>query len=230
MKKLFICALGFLLGTSVFADNELLVGDINLSASVDQIGGASITIPIEVPAGINGMQPNLALVYNSHSGYGVAGWGWDLSGISAIQRTGKTFYHDNVIEGIKYDNTDNLLLDGERLLLKSGNNLMGNSTYCTERESFNLITMTEGNGITVQSKEGYLSTFGDTYNSQLTNDDGWTKAWYISKCIDNNGNYITYQYDVSSQYNEINISKIEYITGTTAVSIVFIYNPCSSDT
>ena len=59
MKKLFICALGFLLGTSVFADNELLVGDINLSASVDQIGGASITIPIEVPAGINGMQPNL---------------------------------------------------------------------------------------------------------------------------------------------------------------------------
>lgn len=101
MKKLFICALSLFLNTTLSADNELLVGTIDVSASVDQIGGASITIPIEVPAGINGMQPNLALVYNSHNGYGLAGWGWDLAGISVIQRTGKTFYHDNAIEEIK---------------------------------------------------------------------------------------------------------------------------------
>ncbi len=101
MKRLFTMVLSLMLGTSLFADNELLVGDINMSATVDQIGGASITIPIEVPAGVNGIQPDLALVYNSHSGYGLAGWGWDLAGISSIQRTGKTIYHDSIIENVK---------------------------------------------------------------------------------------------------------------------------------
>ena len=228
MKKFYTLLFSFVVGTSLFADNTPLVGDINISATVDQIGGASLTIPIEVPAGINGMQPNLSLVYNSHSGYGLAGWGWNLAGISSIQRTGKTIYHDNIVEGVMQNNTDNLMLDGERLLLKSGNNLQENSTYRTEHESFNLITKTGGEGFVIQSKNGNTSTYGDTYQSQLTYRTGLPKAWFLSKIMDRNGNFITYTYNYNrfSDINDTYISKIEYSgrNNTTPIaSIEFEY-------
>lgn len=228
MKRLATIVLGFLLCTSIIADNTLLVGNIGMSAIVDQIGGAAITIPIEVPAGVKGMQPNLSLVYNSHRGYGLAGWGWDLAGISSIQRTGKTFYHDNTIDGIRRDNTDNLLLDGERLLLKSGSNLCENSTYRTEHESFSLITMDDYQGFTVQTKEGHILTYGDTYQSQLVYGYSLAKIWYISKATDCNGNYITYTYNYNrnSSVNDTYISKIEYSGNnneTPVASIEFSY-------
>ena len=46
-------------------------------------GTADIYYPIEIPAGRQGMQPNLALSYNSGSGNGFLGVGWDM-GIPAI--------------------------------------------------------------------------------------------------------------------------------------------------
>lgn len=220
MKRLFTMVLSLMLGTSLFADNELLVGDINMSATVDQIGGASITIPIEVPAGVNGIQPDLALVYNSHSGYGLAGWGWDLAGISSIQRTGNTFYHDGKISGISFSDSDNLQLDGERLILTSGNNLFGNSTYRTEHESFNQITCLGGLYFSVQSKDGRTALYGATTNNLSA---------YISQVTDANGNYMTYDYNYSNTNQEITINKIKYTHNSSSqgnYTVEFRYIEC----
>lgn len=206
MKRLVTMVLSLMLGASLFADNELVVGDINMSATVDQIGGASITIPIEVPAGVNGMQPNLALVYNSHSGYGLAGWGWDLAGISTIQRTGSTYFHDSILKNVSFTNSDNLLLDGERLLLESGQNLISGSTYKTEHESFNYIRISDEtrNRILVTNKEGVTSYY-ESAGYILNN---CPAQWTIRKTEDVYGNYMTYSYFVESYTPYVNM--IEY--------------------
>jgi len=113
MKRNIIFTIIALLATiHLMADNQRLVGTIDVNATVSESGGAVVSIPIDVPAGINGMQPNLALVYNSQGGLGIAGWGWDLSGLSSISRTGSTFYHDGKTDGVHVTRDDNLSLDG----------------------------------------------------------------------------------------------------------------------
>lgn len=47
-------------------------------ADVNPDGSFSRSIPIEIPPGRNGIQPNLALVYNCNSGNGMLGVGWSL--------------------------------------------------------------------------------------------------------------------------------------------------------
>lgn len=108
---------------------EVLVGTIDVNATVSESGGAVVTIPIDVPAGINGMQPSLALVYNSQGGLGTCGWGWSLSGLSSISRTGSSVYHDNQTKGILFTTDDHLMLDGQRLMSVSQRQLLGYEFY-----------------------------------------------------------------------------------------------------
>ncbi|WP_084625894.1 SpvB/TcaC N-terminal domain-containing protein [Flavobacterium soli] len=46
---------------------------------VSQKGAANISYPIKIPSGRNGMQPNLALHYNSDGGSGWLGQGWSIN-------------------------------------------------------------------------------------------------------------------------------------------------------
>lgn len=47
--------------------------------SASQDGAAHISYPIVIPPGRNGMQPNLAIQYNSEGGNGWMGLGWDIA-------------------------------------------------------------------------------------------------------------------------------------------------------
>jgi RHS repeat-associated protein len=49
-------------------------------------GGAVTRVPIDVPSGRNGMQPNLALAYSSHAPQGPYGAGWDVP-IGRVERS-----------------------------------------------------------------------------------------------------------------------------------------------
>ncbi|HET7773697.1 MAG TPA: SpvB/TcaC N-terminal domain-containing protein, partial [Burkholderiaceae bacterium] len=109
-----------------------LPGTVGIGATAGQFavsesGAATFSIPISVSPGVNGLQPNLAFVYNSQGGEGNLGVGWNLSGTSSITRCPKTIATDGVREPVNYDNitdpfsgNDAFCLDGQRLVPVSG--------------------------------------------------------------------------------------------------------------
>lgn len=58
------------------------VGTTEGQLSVSLSGGATYDIPIIVPTGINGVTPKISLAYNSQGENGMAGYGWNITGVS----------------------------------------------------------------------------------------------------------------------------------------------------
>lgn len=111
--------------------NDISETEGNLSVSLT--GGANYHVPIKVPAGIDGIEPEIALTYNSQGGNGLAGYGWNISGVSVISRVPSTEYHDGLTEPVDFSSTDRFSFDGQRLLLKSGSHGEPNAVYQTEK-------------------------------------------------------------------------------------------------
>lgn len=96
------------------------VGTIAGVASVSDSGAAQYSIPIEVPPGIAGMEPSIALEYSSSGGDGYAGVGWWISGFSSITRCRPNLRDDDRDGALRFDNSDPLCLDGMRLVAVDG--------------------------------------------------------------------------------------------------------------
>jgi len=241
-KRLLYTILILIFGSLTGQANSGVVGAIPGHFAVSPSGSATYTIPIEVPPGINGMQPNISLVYNSHAGQGYLGWGWSLGGQSAISRTGKTLYHDGVVEGIQLDASDNLMLDGQRLIRIVGNSLTVGAEYRTEAETFSRITREFFGihlGFKVETKQGLTLEYGSSRDSRLTGHDyrqvglpGRAPiSFLLERVIDANGNYMTYEYfkdDGSWGTGEVFLRRIRYggnyIAGTPHFNeIEFMY-------
>ena len=105
------------------------VGDVSVTPS----GAATYNIPISIPPGTRGVVPQLSIGYNSQGGNGLLGMGWNLSGLSAISRSGKSLAYDNEVSTVKLTNEDLFNLDGNRLVVTSGTNGAAASTYATKK-------------------------------------------------------------------------------------------------
>ena len=139
-------------------------GKTNGAFGVSPSGGATYNVPISLPPGIKDIAPSLSISYNSQSGNGLAGWGWNVGGLSVISRIPSTTFHDGEIDGIDLDRNDHFALDGQRLILQSGTHGYSGSTYQTEHFS-NIKIEADGN-----------SSSGPT-RFIVTYPDG-TRAWY----------------------------------------------------
>lgn len=98
---------------------DALVGKVAGSFSVSEGGSAGYSIPIQVPPGVNGLQPGLALGYSSGGSYGSMGIGWSVAGLGAITRCPNTIAQDGFRAPINYDNQDTndaYCLGGQRLV------------------------------------------------------------------------------------------------------------------
>jgi hypothetical protein len=78
-------------------------------------GGATYSIPLRVPDGAGGLQPQLALQYGG-SGNGSVGVGWALTGLSSIGPCHKTRASEGSPDGIDFDDTDAYCMDGQKLV------------------------------------------------------------------------------------------------------------------
>ncbi len=220
MKKLyiFILLLSFQLTigqTPTGTSQEVGITEGQLAVSLT--GGANYSIPIAVPPGINGVVPQVSLVYNSQGGNGMAGYGWNVAGVSAITRIPRTKFHDGVVGGVNLDTNDRFALDGQRLILKSGTSY-GASGAIYETESFSNIKVTSYGVHTsgakygplyfkVEHPDGSVAFFGNSTDSRSIS------AWGITYWENAQKVRISYTYLLAR--NNLTIATINY--GTTGI-------------
>ncbi len=190
----------------------------SLPGSVNVVNGmGGYNIPIEMPVGINGLQPNISISYSSNTSNGIMGLGWNLGGLSYISRTGKTHAVDGWMSGFSLDDQeDNLALDGQRLIHYAGTPLGTNGSYRTLYQSYREILYT-GNGFTVTEKNGLKKYYGTTPATRLNyqrsvngNPVDFEAIWLLEKVEDRNGNYMEYEYVTDATHHEWRLNKITY--------------------
>lgn len=198
-----------------------IVGSIGGTINASMFGGAVYSIPLDLPQGTGGLRPDLGIIYNSQGGNGLLGYGWNLSGISSVARTGSTLFHDGKKSAADFSADDRFLLDGQRLILvgTSGND----EEYKTENDEFSKIVFHKESGYhskcEVWLENGNIIKYGYTGNSKLMASDGDNVIkWMVSSISDRNGNTIVYTYDNAGAGNDIYISQIQYTSNTQSNS------------
>lgn len=192
-----------LISAAVKADE--VVGTPHGEFSVSPLGGATYSLEIECPKGVRGMEPKISLTYNSQSGYGLAGYGTTVSGISSITVGGRDHYHEHFTKGVLFDGHDAFYLDGKRLMADSALYLPDANSYTIEGDPYTSVTVhgtlndqTADLWFEVHDRNGMTYKYGETQDSRLsyTNKSGKPRisTWYISSAEDASSNYITYNY------------------------------------
>ncbi|MFS8065513.1 MAG: FG-GAP-like repeat-containing protein, partial [Byssovorax sp.] len=205
------------------------VGYLPGSPEVSPSGSMTYHIPLDVPSGIAGMEPGLALDYSSQTGSGLLGRGWSLSGSSsAVTRCPKTFAVHGERDGVDFDTTDGYCLDGQPLVDD------GEGGYRTESDTISRIVKS---GVlpappifTVYLKNGRIRTYESLAPAQrvsataqgLTLTAGVVFEWPLHDEADRSGNVINYIYKhdqnpVAPYDEEILLDRIDY-TGSASGS------------
>src|SRR3990167_4377715 len=159
-----------------------------LSAEADpHTGSANFAVPIEVPPGRGGVQPNIQLQYNSSSPNDILGVGWNLE-LGVVQRSSRS--------GVpRYDDTDTFVLiqNGgvQELVLDAITGLYRGKT----EGSFMKVERTAVFW-KVTDKSGIQYFFGETTASREYDpaDGNRVFKWCLNKVEDPHGNYLTIAY------------------------------------
>lgn len=193
-------------GTTVFGNQKFH----DTKGNIEVAGGGQLqfTLPIALPPGVKSVAPQINLVYSSDSGNGIAGYGWNLSGITSISRTGKNIEKDGEVKSIQIDYSDYYSFNGQRLILKSGEYGKDGAEYVTEKYS-NIKIKSLGNMPNWKQPEYWEVTFEDGSQAWYGGTaPGWSNAtnrlgFSIVKWKDSQGNVINYSYDQEENVNVI---------------------------
>lgn len=192
-----------------------VVGTLASSARVSN-GQVSYNVPIKLPPGRRGMQPQVALSYGSGGGSGVAGVGWQISAMSSVSRCSASWIEDGDTGRANLSDDDRLCLDGSKLILVDGGYGIQNSEYRTREESFRKITLLGGNYSSQNSyfqvidKSGRETYYGESANSTLVLNGSIPFKWAIERVIDNSVTQNNILYDYSNNGGQFLLTDIHY--------------------
>lgn len=178
------------------------VGTPSVAFDVNALGAAICSVGIDAPAG-GSLSPKINIAYNSQRDYGLAGYGFGLTGVSSITRMPSTLGQDGAIKGIRLMEGDNYCLDGKRLVLTSGSAGCNGATYSPLGNPHVKVTLhgldrpNNTMWFEVRDEAGNISLYGDNNETRVIAVGGslrYSLAWYISSTEDARGNSITYSY------------------------------------
>ncbi len=225
--KRFLTALSLMLAFLIYSEHisaqstNHAVGTPKGTFCVSNTGAATYNVGIDVPDG-GKLTPGISINYSSQSGNGLAGYGFNISGLSCITRGCKDLFHDGFTSGNNYSGNTAFFLNGQRLILRSGSYGYTASEYSPEGDPFTRITLHgTASGSTcwfsVSAPDGKVYELGNTADSRLSftsrNNISHVAAWYINKVCDEHNNYANYHY-TTTNYN-IRPINIEYGLNST---------------
>ncbi len=229
-----------LISLILLTDAYAAVGRTSGAFDVSASGQANYSIPIVTPPGINGMTPQLALVYGHGSSNTLIGVGWNIAGLTAIRRCPRTWAQDNESRDVRNDASDRFCLDGNKLRLTAGTYGSAGSTYQTELETFSRVTAfgAAGNGpayFYVEGKDGLIYEYGNTTDSRIESVGQFTvRTWALNKIRDRSGNAIQFAYAEDTTNGAYRIASIQYtsnpaqgVSPTHTVEFVYETKPSS---
>lgn len=202
-----------------YGKDKRFVGKINDNLEVGLSGLLNYEIPISVPAGTGGMTPQLSLSYTSTQGDGLLGSGFELGGLSVINRCPGNLHNDGFTGSVNLVN-DYFMLDGQRLHDLNQNN--SGREFRTENNSFSQI-LTSGGTVgspttfTVKTKSGLIYEYSSN-DSPLTRATAGDKSifWLLTKVSDTKSNYYKISYGKDDMNGEYWPTRIDYTGNTSA--------------
>lgn len=200
--------------------------------TVSENGDASYRIPIVVPPGRLGLEPRLAISFDSSRGIGSLGKGFAVTGLSSIERCGSNLTQDGDVQGVRYDATDHFCLDGMRLVPIAN----GANEYRTFPDTFRKVVADPTSNadagppkFTVFEPNGRIAEYAITTKVANNQRHG---SWLLSSVRDRHDNRVSYQYGMSvdAQGNTVEHwpSRIDYTSSPQLPadrSVIFHYDP-----
>jgi RHS repeat-associated protein len=185
-------------------------------------GTGNFTVPIAVPPGRNGFQPQLSLAYSTGSGNGPYGLGWSFT-IPAISRKTSKGIPRYQADGSSQE-SDTFLLSEELIQVGSTGDV---TRYRPRTEGlFGRIerhTTPATDHWEVRSRDGLLSVYGTPLArsddpATIANPDRRTDvfSWKLTKTVDPFGNTIEYEYErdagdtADHHWDQLYLKRIRY--------------------
>ena len=219
-------------GTEGFAPtmmNDLPTADpaagMNIIAppAANSRGTAALSYPIEMPPARNGMSPDLSIRYDSDSGSGWLGEGWDLPvpSITVDTRWGVPRYDTS-------KETETYLLNGTMLSMTNGQQLTvahrdttvqrttDRQFYSRQGGDFSRI-IRKGSSPTgyywvVTDRNGVKYTYGGNENSRLFDSTRGIAEWRLSRIEETHGDHVEYEYE----------KRDEDVAGSVAAKAIYL--------